>query len=114
MFVSVGPSAFTASGLIALGKSAYTAFPSDFLGNGPMMARIFELGTTIIGIWLWGLLVWFFLVSVAANLEAVGRRDMHFSLGWWAFVFPNCKCSPAFPFIPGGACNVRERFPLTC
>ena len=94
MFISVGPSGFTVSGLVALGQAAKTAFPADFLDDGDLMARIVELGTLIIGFWLWGLAAWFFLVSVAANLEAVLNRTLHFSLGWWSFVFPNC------PFLP--------------
>lgn len=89
MFVSVGPSAFTASGLVALGQAASTAFPDEFLDDGALMARIVKLGTIVIGVWLWGLVLWFFLISVAANVSAVLNGTMHFSLGWWAFVFPN-------------------------
>jgi tellurite resistance protein TehA-like permease len=89
MFVSVGPSGFTVSGLVTLGQAASKAFPDDFLKDGDLMARNVELGTVMIGVWLWGLVLWFFLVSVAANLEAVVKRTMHFSLGWWSFIFPN-------------------------
>lgn len=89
MFVSVGPSAFTAVGLVQLGAEA-----GKILGEGQSKALaaaapILGLGTLVAGVWLWGLALWFFLVSAAANIGTAGARRLHFGLAWWGYVFPN-------------------------
>ena len=49
-----------------------------------------RLLSTIIGLWLWGLSIWFFLVSVGSLLKYVRpERKMPFQMTWWSFVFPN-------------------------
>jgi tellurite resistance protein TehA-like permease len=93
MFISVGPSGFTIFGVIKMSQALALAMPSDFLGNGQLMARVTQLGTLWIGVWLWGLATWFFLISITANLGrvVVAGKEVEFTLGWWSFVFPNSE-----------------------
>lgn len=46
--------------------------------------------SVLIGLWLWGLSFWFFLVSVGSLWKYVipGHR-LPFQMTWWSFVFPN-------------------------
>lgn len=54
MFVSVGPSGFTVAGIINMALEARRAFPTDFLGNGPVAASIFKVTVDLAALWLWG------------------------------------------------------------
>ncbi len=54
MFVSVGPSGFTVSGLITMADSAQRVLPEDFMGDGALAAMILKVSANWVGIWLWG------------------------------------------------------------
>lgn len=54
MFVSVGPSGFTASGLINMGANAHQVLPKEFMGNGPVAAMILKVTANFVGIIVWG------------------------------------------------------------
>lgn len=95
MFVSVGPSGFTVAGFVTLGSSAISKiFPSGYDGNADA-AFFFRLLSIMTGLWLWGLCLWFFLVSVGAHWQLIsfGPTDpdhrIHFDMTWYSFVFPN-------------------------
>ncbi|KAJ7212466.1 voltage-dependent anion channel-domain-containing protein, partial [Mycena haematopus] len=52
-----------------------------------MFIAILKAGATMTAIFIWSLSLWFFCISALACLAA--RREMHFRLNWYAFVFPN-------------------------
>lgn len=54
MFVSVGPSGFTVSGIVNMASHAKRSFPSDFMGNGPLAADIVKVVADFSCLWLWG------------------------------------------------------------
>ena len=54
MFVSVGPSAFTAGALINLAINTEKALPADFMGNGPLASMIIRVVASWAALWLWG------------------------------------------------------------
>jgi tellurite resistance protein TehA-like permease len=54
MFVSVGPSAFTVSGVISMAASAKKAIPEDYMGNGELTAQIVTVVANWMALWLWG------------------------------------------------------------
>lgn len=54
MFVSVGPSAFTVSGIVTMAAQAKRSFPVDFMGNGPLAADILRVVVNFASLWLWG------------------------------------------------------------
>lgn len=44
------------------------------------------------GLWLWGLSIWFFLVSVGSlwkYLRPESKGKLRFQMTWFSFVFPN-------------------------
>lgn len=63
--------------------------PHGFLGvpNTPDILRVISI---LVSLWLWGLSMWFFLVSVGSLWKYV-RPGHHlpFQMTWWSFVFPN-------------------------
>ncbi len=53
---------------------------------------ILKLLSYMAGLWLWGLSIWFFLVSVGSlwkYLRPENRTKMPFQMTWFSFVFPN-------------------------
>lgn len=54
MFVSVGPSAFTAAGMISMAESAQNVLPKEFMGDGPLAAMMLKVVANWVGIWVWG------------------------------------------------------------
>ncbi|KAL7937510.1 voltage-dependent anion channel domain-containing protein [Trichoderma chlorosporum] len=86
--VSVFPGFKTGSGP-QLGSQAHVILPPDFLGtvNGADIIKIFSI---LVALWLWGLSMWFFLVSVGSLWKYLRmRKGMPFQMTWWSFVFPN-------------------------
>ncbi|KAI9673090.1 MAG: hypothetical protein M1829_004404 [Trizodia sp. TS-e1964] len=90
MFVSVGPSAFTVAGLVTMAANLQRAVPDDFMTDGPRAAFILRVIANFAGVWLWGLSIWFFLVSVFAHYSCVNKSGrFQFAMSWYSFVFPN-------------------------
>ncbi|KAB5586079.1 voltage-dependent anion channel-domain-containing protein [Coniochaeta sp. 2T2.1] len=89
IFVSIGPFAFTVAGVVGLGDHAEEIIPLDFLGNAHAVF-ILKVLSYMLGLWLWGLAVWFFLVS-AGSLWKYLKPDhrLPFQMTWFSFVFPN-------------------------
>ncbi|RYO81793.1 hypothetical protein DL766_004654 [Monosporascus sp. MC13-8B] len=89
VFISVGPSGFTVAGLVLLGQKAEVIVPASF-GSQEHAVLILRIISNLVGLWLWGLSVWFFLVSVGSLWKYVRpERSMPFQMTWWSFVFPN-------------------------
>ncbi|KAK1987859.1 C4-dicarboxylate transporter/malic acid transporter [Colletotrichum cereale] len=89
VFISIGPFAFTVGGLVQLGNQAETILPSNFLGTD-IAVPIVKVMSALIGLWLWGLSIWFFIVSVGSLWKYVcPENKMSFQMTWWSFVFPN-------------------------
>ncbi|KAH6656680.1 voltage-dependent anion channel-domain-containing protein [Truncatella angustata] len=89
VFISIGPSGFTCAGLVALGNQSDIIVPSDVPGREHAV-YILQILSLMLGLWLWGLSLWFFLVSVG-SLHKYLRREhkIPFQMTWWSFVFPN-------------------------
>ncbi|KAK3989775.1 malic acid transport protein [Cladorrhinum sp. PSN332] len=91
VFISIGPSGFTAAGIVSLGTLTDQIFPTDFMGT-EYAAYILRLMAYMVGLWLWGLSIWFFLVSVGSlwkYLMPEKRSKFEFQMTWFSFVFPN-------------------------
>jgi hypothetical protein len=91
MFISVGPSGFTIAGVIMMGQELPNAVSSDFMGegNGELAGKVGMLCANYMGLWLWGLALWFFFVSVGAHWSCAARGKMDFAMTWYSFIFPN-------------------------
>ncbi|KAE8448927.1 hypothetical protein EG329_008723 [Mollisiaceae sp. DMI_Dod_QoI] len=93
MFVSVGPSGFTVAGIVHLGNTVIPkVMPDGFQGHADA-AFIIKLLSDLAGLWMWGLCLWFFLVSVGAHWQLMQPRNpkhhIQFDMTWFSFVFPN-------------------------
>ncbi|KAF0330880.1 C4-dicarboxylate transporter/malic acid transporter [Colletotrichum asianum] len=89
VFISIGPFAFTVGGIVLLGNQADKILPQGFLGTD-LAVPIIKVLSVMIGLWLWGLSVWFFVVSVGSLWKYVlPANKMPFQMTWWSFVFPN-------------------------
>ncbi|KAK4101538.1 hypothetical protein N658DRAFT_425452 [Parathielavia hyrcaniae] len=91
VFISIGPAGFTAAGLVQIGRQTTAIFPPDFLGS-EHTAHIMRILAYMAALWLWGLSVWFFLVSVGSlwkYLRPESKGKLRFQMTWFSFVFPN-------------------------
>lgn len=62
--------------------------PPDFLGIGSFpVGDVWKAIGVPSGIFLWLLSFWFCALSTVSVLWC--WKDMHFTLNWWAFIFPN-------------------------
>ncbi|KAI1298660.1 voltage-dependent anion channel-domain-containing protein [Xylaria venustula] len=89
VFISIGPPAFTVAGLVSLGQQANNILSPDYAGRSHAVF-ILEILSTLLGLWLWGLSEWFFIVSVGSLWKYLRTdRSIPFQMTWWSFVFPN-------------------------
>ncbi|KAF4550882.1 Voltage-dependent anion channel-like protein 1 [Elsinoe fawcettii] len=95
MFISVGPSGFTVAGLVGLGKVIGSVIPVDFMGVGEIAGVVSMVLANWVGVWLWGLAVFFFITGTFAVGMAFNNRPIEI-LGCiftimiimiWLFVF---------------------------
>lgn len=114
MFVSVGPSAFTASGIIGMASNLDTIFKK--LPSGQYMdvdasvaASILKLIANWVSLWLWGLAIWFFFISLLANVVCFRKGGhMPFAMTWFSFIFPQTALTTATFRVA----NAFDLFPL--
>lgn len=101
MFVSVGPSAFTASGVIGMASSFQTILSQwphpHYMGVDPTLAAsILTLVANWACLWLWGLAFWFFFISLLANAVCFRRPGrLPFAMAWFSFIFPQTALTKA-------------------
>lgn len=90
MFISVGPSGFTIAGVVTMAAQLPRVVPQDFMGvDGRFAATVSVVMATWLGLWLWGLALWFFLVSLFAHWSTFRHARWHFAMTWYSYVFPN-------------------------
>jgi tellurite resistance protein TehA-like permease len=72
--------------------------PGGYMGNASA-GFFLKLLADIMGLWIWGLCLWFFLVSAGAYWHAMRWKhpDHHarFDMTWYSFVFPNTAMATA-------------------
>ncbi|KAL8723767.1 MAG: hypothetical protein Q9225_000062 [Loekoesia sp. 1 TL-2023] len=90
MFVSVGPSGFTVAGVLGMADSLSRNVDKDFMGDGQMASMILKIVANWTCLWIWGLALWFFFVSVGAHWSCVHPKGgIAFGMTWFSFIFPN-------------------------
>lgn len=93
IFVSVGPAGFTATGVIQLGTLASKALPrtTTSLGSSDTVSMIVRVLAFAAGLCLWGLTLWFFVLSVGGQWRTIFHPASRprFDISFFAFVFPN-------------------------
>ncbi|CRK11656.1 hypothetical protein BN1723_014281 [Verticillium longisporum] len=94
MYVSVGPAAYTCSGLVGLGKQAQNALPDGFLGVTSIdVGDVWRSCSVAAALFVWLVALWFAALTSVSVIRVV--RRMNFTLQWWAFVFPNAGLAMA-------------------
>ncbi|KAI1400062.1 voltage-dependent anion channel-domain-containing protein [Hypoxylon fuscum] len=85
MFIAVGPPSFTSLAIIGMAND----FPQhyDYFGADATTVQILRVLATFTSIFIWSLSLWFFCISVVANIAV--RKELTFHLNWYAYVFPN-------------------------
>ncbi|PNH75518.1 hypothetical protein VD0001_g2008 [Verticillium dahliae] len=68
VFISIGPYAFTVAGIVQISSQAEVVLPQNFMGTDQAVP-IVKIMAVMIGLWLWGLSMWFFLVSVTRSTD---------------------------------------------
>jgi tellurite resistance protein TehA-like permease len=95
MFVSVGPSGFTAAGLLGVASDIAGNLPPEALGKGDqeLLANVLYIMMQWTSLCIWGLAIWFFIISVGAHviylLPGTKRLHIRFNMNWYSFIFPN-------------------------
>ncbi|KIW08023.1 uncharacterized protein PV09_00968 [Verruconis gallopava] len=97
MFISVGPSGFTITAFVQMGQELPRVVNKDFMGAGlgDFAAKVTMVLANWAGMWLWGLAIWLFLISVGAHFSCAARGKMDFAMTWYSFVFPNTALTTA-------------------
>lgn len=96
IFTSVGPASFTTSSVISMGIHFESVVTDVFMGNGTLAGQVTRIIAVWVGIWIYGLAVWFFLVSVLAHWSCLKRgHGLTFAMTWYSFVFPNTALTKA-------------------
>ncbi|KAL9118266.1 MAG: hypothetical protein Q9187_005190 [Circinaria calcarea] len=75
--------------MVNIAANAGRALPASFMGNGPLAGMIIRVVADWAALWLWGLAIWFFIVSVGAHVSCFGHGGPQFAMTWFSFVFPN-------------------------
>ena len=71
-----------------MGYQAPKVIPVDFLGISSVpTGDVWKAIGVPAGIFIWLLAFWFCALSTVSVIRSV--KEMHFTLNWWAFVFPN-------------------------
>lgn len=89
MFVSVGPAGFTVAGILGMAEGVQRALPPGFMGDEILAATIIKVVAAYMSLWIWGLAIWFFFISVGAHWSCVKHGRMMFTMTWFSYVFPN-------------------------
>jgi hypothetical protein len=97
---------FTIAGIVTMGSTLPTVVPSDFMGNGELAGQVGKMVSIWFGLWLWGLAIWFFLVSVGAHWSCVRKKTLGFAMTFYSYVFPNTALTTA-TFAIGRALSSR-------
>jgi tellurite resistance protein TehA-like permease len=97
--VSVGPSGFTVAGIVHIGNILVSKILPNGLDGHVAAAFYLKLFADITCLWIWGLCLWFFIVSVGAHWQLMRphhpEHHIHFDMTWYSFVFPNTAMATA-------------------
>jgi tellurite resistance protein TehA-like permease len=87
------------AGIVRLGNIVQAKIIPDGFSGVPQAGAFLKLLADMAGLWMWGLCLWFLLVSIGAHWtlllrwrQSRGHRErhiIHFDMTWYSFVFPN-------------------------
>lgn len=62
-------------------------------GMGELAGKVSMIMAIWMGLWLWGLALWFFIVSVGAHWSTVRHGRAKFAMTFYSYIFPNTGMS---------------------
>lgn len=81
------------AGIVHLGNVVMTKIVPDGYQGNTSAGFFFKILADLAGLWMWGLCLWFFIVSVGAHYQVMRWNDpahhIQFDMTWYSFVFPN-------------------------
>ena len=70
-------------------EGAQGAIPANYMGNPQMAALIVKIIGSWASLWIWGLALWFFFISVGSHYSCVHKgHHLTFTMTWFSYVFP--------------------------
>lgn len=106
LFMPVGSAAYTIVALIGCARALPAGY--GYFATHPNAIEILQVCALWTGVFLWLFNFWLFAVALIANLPTMFPRitkqegfkpRMHFTLSWYAFVFPNVGFALATTYI---------------
>jgi len=106
LFMSVGSVAYTIVALIGCARALPVGY--DYFASHPNAVEILQVCALWVGIFLWLFNFWLFAIALVANLQTmIPRKEkgqklqprMHFTLSWYALIFPNVGFALATTYI---------------
>jgi tellurite resistance protein TehA-like permease len=90
MFMSVGPPSVVVVTILDLAKNYPQQPGASYFGNVQSTRQICLVLATITGIFVWSLSLWFFFISLLANMVVWRQAKFHykFKLNWWYIFLP--------------------------
>lgn len=86
--------AYTSNALVALATQSSSVLPAGYLGiTSVPTGDLWKAFGVPVGIFLWLLSFWFFAVTTVSVLISI--KHVHFTLNFWAFIFPNAGMTVA-------------------
>ena len=76
------------SGIIQIGKVGKTVFMDTKFAGVPNGGDIILVISTVVGLMLWGLGLWWFIHGITSVLKRMLTARLRFNMGFWGFVFP--------------------------
>ena len=76
--------------MLTMAEGAQRALPSQMFGDAQLAGLILRVIASWASLWLWGLALWFFFISVGSHWSCVhkGHRFL-FTMTWYSYIFPN-------------------------
>jgi hypothetical protein len=78
-----------------MGNTLPYVVPPNFMGNGELAGQVSKIVSIWAGLWLWGLAMWFCIVSIGAHWSCVRKGRMTFAMTFYSYVFPNTALTTA-------------------
>ena len=73
-----------------MAEGAERALPQNFISDRRIAALILRIIANWSSLWIWGLALWFFFISVGSHYSCVHKgHGLTFTMTWYSYVFPN-------------------------
>ncbi|UZJ53563.1 hypothetical protein CBS101457_002883 [Exobasidium rhododendri] len=89
LFICAGPPAFCGLALLGMARNAHSFLPSKTISSTDVSDVLFIMGL-VTAVFLWQLAAFWWLLAAISVLSGIRSKHFHFSMSWWAAIFPIC------------------------